>query len=130
MAVAGGTRFHGGGKSVDAVAEPRIAARWFSLPNFYFLWPVPVVTALTALAAWHWLSQGREVRPFLAAITLFMLGYLGLVISNFPYLVPPSLTVWDTARRASEPDIHAARHAAAIAVRDRLRGNDLLAVPR
>jgi cytochrome bd-type quinol oxidase subunit 2 len=53
MAVAGGTRFHGGGKSVDAVAEPHIAARWFSLPNFYFLWPVPVVTALTALAAWH-----------------------------------------------------------------------------
>ena len=35
--------------------------------------------------------------PFLAAIALFMLGYLGLVISNFPYLVPPSLTVWDTA---------------------------------
>ncbi len=28
------------------LAEPRIAARWFSLPNFYFLWPVPVVTAL------------------------------------------------------------------------------------
>jgi len=33
----------------------------------------------------------------LAAIALFMLGYLGLVISNFPYLVPPSLTVWETA---------------------------------
>ena len=41
--------------------------------------------------------DGREVPPFLAAIALFMLGYLGLVISNFPYLVPPSLTVWDTA---------------------------------
>ena len=26
-----------------------------------------------------------------------MLGYLGLVISSFPYLVPPSLTVWQTA---------------------------------
>ncbi|MFI4960771.1 MAG: cytochrome d ubiquinol oxidase subunit II, partial [Hyphomicrobiales bacterium] len=45
----------------------------------------------------RWLSQGREVPPFLAAIALFMLGYLGLVISNFPFLVPPSLTVWDTA---------------------------------
>jgi cytochrome d ubiquinol oxidase subunit II len=30
-------------------------------------------------------------------MALFLLGYLGLVISNFPYLVPPSLTVWDTA---------------------------------
>jgi cytochrome d ubiquinol oxidase subunit II len=79
------------------VSEQRIAARWFSLPNFYFLWPVPVVTALTAFLLWRWLEKGREVPPFLAAIALFLFGYLGLVISNFPYLVPPSLTVWDTA---------------------------------
>ena len=77
--------------------EPRVAARWFSLPNFYFLWPVPVVTALVAYLCWRWLENGREVPPFLAAIALFLLGYLGLVISNFPYLVPPSLTVWETA---------------------------------
>jgi cytochrome d ubiquinol oxidase subunit II len=79
------------------LAEPRIAARWFSLPNFYFLWPVPVATALVAFAAWRWLENGRDIPPFLAAIGLFLLGYLGLVISDFPYLVPPSLTVWDTA---------------------------------
>lgn len=79
------------------LTEPRIAARWFSLPNFYFLWPVPAVTALVAYACWRWIERGREVLPFLAAVALFMLGYLGLVISNFPYLVPPSLTVWDTA---------------------------------
>jgi cytochrome bd ubiquinol oxidase subunit II len=78
-------------------ALPRIAQRWFSLPNFYFLWPVPAVTALTAYLAWRWLERGRDVPPFLAAIALFLLGYLGLVISNFPYLVPPTLTIWDTA---------------------------------
>jgi len=79
------------------LTEPRIAARWFSLPNFYFLWPVPAVTALVAYACWRWIERGREALPFLATVALFMLGYLGLVISNFPYLVPPSLTVWDTA---------------------------------
>jgi cytochrome d ubiquinol oxidase subunit II len=79
------------------ITEPRIAARWFSLPNFYFLWPVPVVTALTVYLAWRWIETGREVPPFLATIALFLLGFLGLVISNFPYLVPPSLTIWDTA---------------------------------
>ncbi len=78
-------------------AEPRIFARWFSLPNFYFLWPVPAVTALVAFAVWRGIENGREVLPFLGAIALFMLGYLGLVISNFPYIVPPSLTVWETA---------------------------------
>jgi cytochrome d ubiquinol oxidase subunit II len=79
------------------LAIPRIAARWFSTPNIYVLWPVPVVTALVALLAWRWLKAGREIPPFLAAIVLFMLGYLGLAISTFPYLVPPSLTVWETA---------------------------------
>ena len=79
------------------LTESRIAERWFSLPNFYFLWPVPLVTALTAFQCWRWLENGRDVPPFLAAIALFLLGYLGLVISNFPYLVPPTLTVWATA---------------------------------
>jgi cytochrome bd ubiquinol oxidase subunit II len=81
--------------------EPRIADRWFTLPNILYLWPVPVVTALVAWLAWRWLERGYDAPPFLAAIALFLLGYLGLVISNFPYIVPPTLTVWDTA--ASPP---------------------------
>ena len=43
------------------------------------------------------IEQRRDAPPFLASIALFLLGYLGLVISNFPFLVPPSLTIWDTA---------------------------------
>ena len=80
---------------------PRIRERWFSLPNILFLWPVPVITALTAFLAWRWLEAGREILPFLAAIALFMLGYAGLAISVFPFLVPFSLTVWDTAAAPS-----------------------------
>jgi cytochrome bd ubiquinol oxidase subunit II len=79
------------------LAFPRIAERWFSTPNIYFLWPVPAVTALVAYLAWRWLEAGRDIPPFLATIVLFMLGYLGLAISTFPYLVPPTLTVWQTA---------------------------------
>jgi len=75
----------------------RIAQRWFSLPNFYYLWPVPALTALAAYVVWRSIERGRDVPPFLATIALFLLGYLGLVISSYPYLVPPSLTVWDTA---------------------------------
>ena len=78
-----------------------IAERWFSLPNFYYLWPVPAVTALVAFGCWYWIEKERDAPSFLAAIALFMLGFLGLVISNFPYLVPPSLTVWDTAAAPS-----------------------------
>jgi cytochrome bd ubiquinol oxidase subunit II len=79
------------------LAFPQIRDRWFSTPNIFYLWPVPLLTALTAFALWRWLEQGREVPPFLAAIALFLFGYAGIVISMFPYLVPPTLTIWDTA---------------------------------
>ena len=76
---------------------PRIAERWFSTPNIFFLWPVPVVTALLALVVWRGLEKKRDVAPFFGAVGLFLLCYLGLAISNFPYLVPPSMTVTDAA---------------------------------
>src|SRR5262245_32988753 len=79
------------------LAIPRIWERWFSLPNFFYLWPVPMITAITAFVCWRALETGRTAAPFLASIVLFLLGYLGLVISSYPYLVPPSLTVWQTA---------------------------------
>src|SRR5262245_7184518 len=80
-----------------ALTQPRIAERWFRLPNFWSRWPGPPATALIAYSAWRWIEAGREVPPFLATIALFLLAFLGLVMSNFPSLVPPSLTVWDTA---------------------------------
>jgi len=79
------------------IAFERIAVRWFSTPNIFYLSPVPILTALTAFATWWWLDKGRNMAPFFGAIALFLLGYLGLVISVFPYLVPPSLTIWQAA---------------------------------
>jgi cytochrome d ubiquinol oxidase subunit II len=76
---------------------PRIRERWFSLPNFLYLWPVPLVTAVTAVIGWIALRMEHDTAPFAATIALFLLGFLGLVISSFPYLVPPSLTIWQTA---------------------------------
>jgi cytochrome d ubiquinol oxidase subunit II len=79
------------------LAFERVAERWFALPNILFFWWVPAATALVAFAIWRSIETGREALPFIASIALFLLGYLGLVISNFPYLVPPSLTIWQTA---------------------------------
>lgn len=83
------------------LAFERIAQRWFSIPNIYYLWPVPAVTALVAFTLWRGLEARRELVPFFSTIGLFLLGYAGLVISSFPYLVPPSLTVWETAAAPS-----------------------------
>ena len=79
------------------LAFERIAQRWFSLPNFLFLWWIPVATALLGYVGWRRLEARDDVLPFIAAIGLFLFGFLGLVVSNFPYLVPPSLTIWQLA---------------------------------
>jgi cytochrome bd ubiquinol oxidase subunit II len=83
------------------LAIPRIAQRWFSMPNLLYLAPVPIVTALIAFLQWRWIAQRRDVLPFLASVALFLLGYLGLAISTFPYLVPPTLTIWQAAAAPS-----------------------------
>ena len=83
------------------LAFPRIAERWFTLPNFFFFSPVPLCTAGAAFACLWGLARGKDIVPFAAAMALFLLGYSGLVISVFPYLVPPKLTIWDVAAATS-----------------------------
>jgi len=79
------------------LAFDRIADRWFAWPNILYLSPIPIATAATAWACWYGINAGREVMPFVSAVGLFLLGFLGLAVSNVPYLVPPSITIWDAA---------------------------------
>jgi cytochrome bd ubiquinol oxidase subunit II len=75
-------------------------ARWFTWPALLYTAPVPVLVALAALVMFRGLAGRRDVSPFLAAIALFVLSYIGLGISFYPYIVPPSLTI----RSAAAPD--------------------------
>ncbi len=79
------------------LAIPRIAERWFRMPDFLWLAPIPLATALAAWACWTGLRSGHALLPFLAAVALFLLAYVGLVVSNVPYLVPPVIDVWEAA---------------------------------
>ncbi len=76
---------------------PRIAERWFASDAFWFIWPVPILTAGLALLAARGIAAKRGAMTFLSSVGIFLLAFLGLAISNFPYLVPPHLTVWETA---------------------------------
>jgi cytochrome d ubiquinol oxidase subunit II len=80
---------------------PRIVERWFSVPNFYILSQVPLATLLLAWLCWRGIRRGKEILPFASAVGLFLLAYAGLIISNAPYLVPPSITIWDAAAHPS-----------------------------
>jgi cytochrome d ubiquinol oxidase subunit II len=65
---------------------------WFSLPNFFYLLPVPLLTTVFFAMIWRDLYLGREYRPFFLSIAVFLMGYLGLGISLWPWLVPFSVT--------------------------------------
>jgi len=78
--------------------DSRIMARWFEGGNFWWLSPVPLLALLNALALWRAaMREGRDARPFLLALTFFVLGFAGLLLGIWPYLVPPSLTLWQAA---------------------------------
>ncbi len=79
------------------VQYPQIAARWFSWPNIFYLSPVPAVTALVAFFLRRALQNRNAVAPFPLSIALFMLAYLGLGVSLWPYIVPRVVTIWDAA---------------------------------
>ncbi|MCC7252985.1 cytochrome d ubiquinol oxidase subunit II [Hyphomicrobium sp.] len=83
------------------LAIPRIFERWFTMPNFLLLAPVPLLTAYAAWRCWSGLQKEHETAPFVATIALFLLGFLGLAVSNLPYIVPPTLDVWQAAAHPS-----------------------------
>ncbi|VDR27541.1 Cytochrome bd-II oxidase subunit 2 [Raoultella terrigena] len=80
------------------LAQPAIAVRWFSLPNLFFLLPVPLL--VLALSVWLWRALGsrdHHARPFLLTLGLVFLGFSGLGISIWPHIIPPGITLWQAA---------------------------------
>ena len=72
-------------------------ARWFALPQLLYVIPVPLLVGACAIALFRGLSRKRQLLPFLASLGLFILSFIGLLISFYPYIVPSSVTIWDAA---------------------------------
>jgi len=81
-----------------------IARRWFSWPNIAYLSPIPLVTLAIMFFEWRSLNNRAEMAPFIGAIGLFLISYLGIAISLFPMIVPHHFTLWEAA---SSPDTQA-----------------------
>lgn len=94
--------------AVVSIAVPflneRIRDFWFSVPNIYFLSLIPFLTGGMFLLLWRDLFKAdRDFRPFFLSIGIFLMGYIGLGISLFPWLIPYHYTIWDAA--ASGPGL-------------------------
>jgi cytochrome d ubiquinol oxidase subunit II len=71
--------------------------RWFAWPQVLFTAQVPLLVAIVSVVFLVSLRRRHHYTPFLMALALFTLGLAGLGISLFPYVVPPSVSIWDAA---------------------------------
>ena len=77
--------------------------RWFSMPQFIGLLPIPVACAAAFYAAFHVIGKPRVVAAgygwvvFASTVLIFVLAFLGLAYSLYPYIVIDRLTVWQAA---------------------------------
>ena len=75
--------------------------RWLNFPNIFWVAPIPVLVALNSVAFARSLKAGHELAPFLLTLSIFLLCFIGLGISVFPYVIPGAVTIWEAATERS-----------------------------
>ncbi len=94
--------------SIVSIAMPiinkHVLDRWFSIPNLYYLFPIPIITVCCFILLFLDIKNpDREYRPFFLSIAIFALGYIGLAISIYPWIIPYKYTLAEAA--ASGPGL-------------------------
>ncbi|WP_067336976.1 cytochrome d ubiquinol oxidase subunit II [Stappia indica] len=77
--------------------HPQFAERWFEFPQIFYTAPVPLFVVALAVLLFSSLRSTRDGLPFLASLGLFLVTFVGLGVSLFPYVVPTSITIWQAA---------------------------------
>lgn len=80
-----------------ALTEPDVATRWFAWPQILPLSLLPIGAAVVAVLVWRSLWSKREHAAFVLGLALFVLGFAGLAVSLWPYVIPRHVTIWDAA---------------------------------
>ncbi|WP_293573009.1 cytochrome d ubiquinol oxidase subunit II [Phaeobacter sp.] len=85
------------------MVSDRIFAKWFTFPELLWLVPLPILSGVVLFALWRLLQQMPKPQdrqnwlPFAMSTALFVMAYLGLAYSFYPYVVPEKLTIYDAA---------------------------------
>ncbi len=90
------------------LSQPAIAERWFSLPNLFYLLPVPLL--VIAISVWLWRTLGQRdahALPFVLTLGLVFLGFSGLGISIWPNIIPPGISLWQAAAPPQKSGLYA-----------------------
>jgi cytochrome bd ubiquinol oxidase subunit II len=83
-----------------------VRERWFSLPEIIALMAIPLTTGAMLLAVRALLNTRHVLSavswlPFVLLIGVFVLGFLGLAYSIYPFVVIDRLTIWQAASSAA-----------------------------
>lgn len=77
--------------------DPIYFERWFNLPGSLWTMIVPVIMFGLVWSFFRGLNDRRSVTPFLSALGFFVVSFIGIGISFYPMMAPPSLTIWEAA---------------------------------
>jgi cytochrome d ubiquinol oxidase subunit II len=99
------------GVALVSIATPLVSEsvrhKWFDFPRTLALMLLPA--ACVAGGVWLWFATGAMKRgeksadwkPFAAAVAIFVIAFVGLAYSIFPFVVIDRLTIWDAAAHPS-----------------------------
>jgi cytochrome d ubiquinol oxidase subunit II len=89
------------------LASETVRVKWFDFPRTLGLMLLPLASA--AVWFWVWRAAGRirkgdalpDWSPFAGAAVIYVLAFIGLAYSLFPYLVMDRITIWEAAAHPS-----------------------------
>ncbi len=74
---------------------------WTVWPLVLLVSPVPVLVVALAVLFWWSLKREHHITPLLCALGWFFLSFTGLGISLWPWIVPPSVDIWQASSTPS-----------------------------
>lgn len=75
--------------------------RLFQPPQLYLFGLIPLLGVLLVGLLWLSLSRREDKTPFIWTVLLFFLSFVGLGFLMFPYIIPPSVTIYQAAANPS-----------------------------
>ncbi len=86
---------------VTPVVYENIRAKLFHRPEIYVFALIPVLGVVLITLLLRSLNQRSEVTPFIWTVLIFLLTFVGLGLVVFPYIIPPSITIYQAASSPS-----------------------------
>ena len=75
--------------------DESVKVRWFD--NISIIWVLPVLVLYCSWLVLSSVKKRQDGMPFVATMGIFLFSYLGLIVSKWPYIVPPNFTIYDAA---------------------------------